>query len=123
MKLQNSLYTIVEESHSDEGYEYQIGLNADCEIYKAHFPGQPITPGVCIIQIAQELYELSMKRTTALVAIKNVKFITVMIPEPGKRYMYRFRKIVDDGEFAKFQVVVSLDDTVCAKLSLVCRLR
>ena len=34
---------------------FKVILNPDHLIYKAHFPGQPVTPGVCILQIIQEL--------------------------------------------------------------------
>ena len=45
------MFTILE----DKGQEVKIRLNPDHEIYRAHFPGNPITPGVCIVQIISEV--------------------------------------------------------------------
>lgn len=121
MILQNNLYTVKSNSQSDEGFEYHICLNADSVIYKAHFPGQPITPGVCIIQIAQELYELETTHALSIVKIKNVKFLSVMIPDQGNSFVYKFRKISEEGELVKFQVSVTSEDTTFSRMSLVCK--
>ena len=50
MILKNSLYKIA--SSNAEEKSFNLELVPDCLIYRAHFPEQPITPGVCIIQIA-----------------------------------------------------------------------
>ena len=57
MRLHNSLYTIQSKQSQDDAAQYVLILNAEHEIYKAHFPGRPITPGVCLLQIAKELLE------------------------------------------------------------------
>lgn len=57
MKLLDNLYHIIDENNCDVDHTYTIKLNAEHFIYAAHFPGEPITPGVCIMQIAQELLE------------------------------------------------------------------
>lgn len=120
MILKNNLYKVKSSLQSDEGFEYQIFLNADCVIYKAHFPGQPITPGVCIIQIAQELYELETTHVLSIAMIKNVKFLSIMKPEQGKSFVYKFRKISEERELVRFQVSVTSEETTFAKMSLVC---
>ena len=56
MILKNSLYTIADKRMEGSGIFYQILLDKNHFIYKAHFPNEPITPGVCIIQIAKELF-------------------------------------------------------------------
>ncbi|MBQ0740088.1 3-hydroxyacyl-ACP dehydratase, partial [Aquimarina celericrescens] len=34
-----------------------ITINKNHKIFKGHFPGNPVTPGVCMIQIIKELAE------------------------------------------------------------------
>ena len=60
MKLLNSLYSIRSKDVTDSFVRYDIHLDASHFIYQAHFPGDPITPGVCIIQIAKELLEANI---------------------------------------------------------------
>ena len=72
MKLQNEMFTIEE----DKGQEVKIRLNPDHEIYRAHFPGNPITPGVCIVQIISEVLGVQQHRQLALDSIVNLKFVS-----------------------------------------------
>lgn len=51
--LQDSFFDIVSES----GTQFVLRFHPEHPIYAAHFPGQPLTPGVCFVQIAFELLE------------------------------------------------------------------
>ena len=55
MILKNDFYHIAQASVDLPRATYEIALNAQHFIYQAHFPGEPITPGVCILQMACEL--------------------------------------------------------------------
>ena len=80
MILKNSLYVIEGQSVAEGTVCYDIRLQADHTIYKAHFPGEPITPGVCVIQMAKELLEDYLQRRLTIKAVKNVKFLAVVSP-------------------------------------------
>ena len=120
MKLLNSLYSIVSETHAESGYEYAIKLNPEHTIYKAHFPGEPITPGVCIMQIAVELFETALGCPIALNCVKNIKFLRIISPNDVLEVKYSLQKITREDGDIKVQVVVSVEADVYAKLSLVC---
>ena len=102
-------------------------------IYQAHFPGNPITPGACIIQIAQELYEQLCGHSVEILEVKNAKFLKTITPSPDNRYHYSFNNISADSDNDRMQVVVSDDDSstseaaepisIYAKFSLVCKSR
>ena len=116
MRLQNNLYKI--ESESADGY--RVSLIADSIIYKAHFPGKPITPGVCIIQIASELLGLLTGLTLSLIEVVNAKYLAVINPLETPEVTYTFSKFVRDdaARTLKVQVVVTSETTTCTKLSL-----
>lgn len=120
MKLQNSLYSIVSETHDENGHEYIIRLNPEHTIYKAHFPGEPITPGVCIMQIAVELFESALQHPIALNCVKNIKFLRIISPNDVTEVKYALQKVTKEEGDLKVQVTVSVDADVYAKLSLVC---
>lgn len=138
MILRNNLYTIQEKETDDNGARYRLSLNADNFIYQAHFPNQPITPGVCIIQIAKELLEdyLSDNGKTADIeewnsptkeievsSIKNVKFLSVISPKETPEVVYELKKITTDSETGdiKMQVIVSSKTSCLTKISLSCK--
>lgn len=120
MQLLDSLFTIISESLSDVSNAYTIRLNADHFIYAAHFPGEPITPGVCILQTACELAQLAFGRKLSIVKVKNVKFLRIITPGENPVVTYTISKMECDDAEARFQVTVSHEDTVFAKLSLIC---
>lgn len=116
MKLQNNLYTIVERNDNS----FRIALNAEDTIYKAHFPEQPITPGVCIIQIASELLNVYFNREISPSEVVNAKFLSVINPIETEEVVYAIGKMAynETDNTLKVAITVSSDKTVCAKLSL-----
>ena len=54
MKLKNQLFKINDIMPTADGMVCCVRLLSDSIIYKAHFPGEPVTPGVCIMQMAKE---------------------------------------------------------------------
>ncbi|MBR1633305.1 MAG: hypothetical protein IJ686_06080 [Bacteroidales bacterium] len=62
---------------------FHVRLNPEHIIYKAHFPEQPITPGVIIVRMAVELLSESLGRRVRLVAAPNIKFSSPLFPMPS----------------------------------------
>ncbi|MBR3677282.1 MAG: hydroxymyristoyl-ACP dehydratase [Alistipes sp.] len=121
MKLLDSLYTITSMEQTADGPTFTLELNAEHFIYKAHFPGEPITPGVCILQIAHELLEVHCATTLEIECVKNVKFLRVITPDATPVVRYAFQKIVFEENLVKCQVSVTAEDEALAKLSILFR--
>lgn len=119
MRLTDSFLIVESTQNTECGFEAVLRTNPEHPIYKAHFPGSPITPGVCVIQAAGELLANKLGRKLYLQSIKNVKFLMVIIPEEGKKIKYNFSNIVEDENGIKTQVVVSDESTIYAKISLI----
>lgn len=93
MKLKNNLFKINKIEDTDQGRKYSITLLADCKIYQAHFPGQPVTPGVCILQIAKELLEEEYGMSYEISDIKNVKFLYILSPKDDPDVVFTLTKV------------------------------
>jgi len=119
MRLIDNLFHIESINDTENGFEAVVLINPACPIYKAHFPGNPITPGVCVIQAAEELLENKLNRKIYLKTVKNVKFLSVIIPQEGKKLRYIFSNVTEEEEGLKTQIVVSDEVTVYAKISLI----
>ena len=97
MQLRNNLYTVTEKKVDGLTGYFELALTPSCFIYQAHFPSEPITPGVCIVQMGTELLEdllcegLQMKKV----------------------------EMSEDGSEVKAQMVVTSGDEEKAKISLV----
>lgn len=67
---------------SREGYEFfRVSLNPQSRIYDGHFPGEPVSPGVCGIQIILECAEESIGRKLRLTHIKQCRMTQLITPE------------------------------------------
>ena len=121
MILKNSLYTIADKRMEGSGIFYQILLDKNHFIYKAHFPNEPITPGVCIIQIAKELLEDYLHEEYEISYIKNIKFLSVLSPlsTPSVAYVFDKITILPETNECKTQVQVQQDNVLFAKLSII----
>lgn len=122
MKLRNDLYTVRYETQEDNGWQCEIALNPACFIYQAHFPGEPITPGACLLQIARELLEEHLHTSLVIVYIKDVKFMSVITPEETPVISYRFSHFDEtaEDEVKARVMVVSGDKSLCS-LSFTCK--
>lgn len=120
MKLKNSLYTITRQDTQENGASYDLTLHAEHVIYQAHFPGQPITPGVCIIQIAKELLEDYVVQPLEVQRVKNIKFLSVISPVETPAVTYLLQKVTQDDAGYKAQVEVVAGDKALAKISFFC---
>ena len=121
MILKNSLYTIADKKMDGSGIFYQILLDKNHFIYKAHFPNEPITPGVCIIQIAKELLEDYLHEEYEISYVKNIKFLSVLSPFSTPTVAYVFDKVtfLPETNECKTQVQVQQDNALFAKLSII----
>lgn len=130
MKLKNNLYKIISKEEVNSIFNYTVELNPSCVIYQAHFPGEPITPGVCIVQIGKDVIEdllleqSSASRRLEIIKAKNIKFLSVISPNETPILTYQVRKLVfsDDKMTIETQIVVNSDDKSMAKISLVLKL-
>ena len=127
MLLRNNLYTISQKEINGLNGCFTIELNSSHFIYLAHFPEEPITPGVCIVQIGQELLELLLEESCLkkyrleIKKVKNVKFLSVISPKNNTTIGYTMKKVEmsEDAMEVKAQIDVSFKDEIKAKISLV----
>lgn len=120
MILKDQLYSINGKQASDGGTVFSISLNPECFIYKAHFPGNPITPGVCIVQTACELLGELAGRKLEIAEAKDIRFLNILSPVNNKDVDFCFSAVVQDGDAVKAKVDVRKDEESFATISFTC---
>lgn len=120
MFFRNNLYFIDDIKRTDEGSIYTLHLNPGHIIYKAHFPGEPITPGVCIMQIGVELIADTVGSNVDIKTVKNVKFLSILRPN-CLTLSVEIHRIIIDGLNVNAHVVFSSTGVIIAKISLICQ--
>jgi len=115
MKLLNDFFRIT--ATTADGCTVQF--NPDHVIYRAHFPGNPITPGVCIIQMITEVLEQRLGCHLTLHAVKNVKFIVPVSPLQQPSLDVHFAAVqAADGQCSARGTITDAAGTVFTKFSM-----
>ena len=86
MKL-DSLYKVNDLSVLANTAVAKIVLNKDHDIFKGHFPDNPVMPGVCMMQIIKEPIEKVLDKNLFLQTSTNIKFMAKINPETNPDLM------------------------------------
>jgi 3-hydroxyacyl-[acyl-carrier-protein] dehydratase len=118
MILKDNFFTIKSQNITDIKAEFRIKLNSESFIYQAHFPNNPITPGVCLIQMAVELFSLLKNASFGIKTLKNVKFTAPINPLefPEVDFLLEFAK---NESLWQVKVLIKENETAFAKISMV----
>ena len=78
MLLEN-FYKIIHRKEREDGKrEIEIELNPGHALYQGHFPGQPVVPGVCTLQMIKESAEQIVSQPLQYVQIASSKFLSAI---------------------------------------------
>lgn len=79
--LMNDFYTIETLKREQNSFSCTVAFNPQHDIFKGHFPGQPIVPGVCMMEMVKELLEQLTDSKLWLRAAGQVKFLRFVTPD------------------------------------------
>lgn len=105
------------ENKNENDYTASVFLNKDHDVFKGHFPGNPVTPGVCMMQIIKELCEEILDEKLMLKTATNVKFMALINPDVNPDL--RLELSINSNEAGEIKVknTTYFEDTVALKLS------
>ncbi len=117
MVLKDFYKVLSEEKISDSKYNITILVNEKHEVFKGHFPGNPIMPGVCMIQIIKELTESITKSSLMIQSLANVKFMALINPEVTPELRLELDVTTTEDGLVKVKNTTYFNDTTALKLS------
>ncbi len=109
-------YSIKEFNFTDNQLKAIIELNPEHEVFKGHFPNNPVTPGVCMLQILKELTEQATNTNLFIKECSNVKFMALINPETNPILAITI-DINPLEENFKIKASASFDETVALKVN------
>ncbi len=114
--LLKDFYTVKAINTVENSTTAAITINNNHEVFKGHFPNNPVTPGVCMMQIIKEITETVVGEKLFMTSSSNVKFMAIINPEvtPDLELSIVITKN-DDGY--KIKNVSKFNDTIALKLS------
>jgi 3-hydroxyacyl-[acyl-carrier-protein] dehydratase len=58
----------------------RVTINAQHPLYKGHFPEQPVTPGVVLVEIIRQVLSSVVNKQLMMDSAKELKFMAPVIP-------------------------------------------
>lgn len=117
MILEN-FYTIKSKQISEDqvNHAFEIIINNKHDIFKGHFPDNPVMPGVCMMQIIKEITESVIGKKLFMEKCSNVKFLAIINPDKTPKLTLELQIIKIDSK-VKVKNTTKFGDTVALKLS------
>lgn len=114
--LLNKLYKTVslDVVADGSGFLAEIELDPGHPVFEGHFPGNPILPGVCSVQIVRELLEQSLHNSLRMNRAGNIKYLGFV--NPVTMPLLTFQLLVKSGE----SEIITCSATISAQGIIVC---
>ena len=106
----------------DTGVRAQFNFPQNLELFKGHFPANPILPGVAQIEMTRFAVETFFKKKVSIKKIKKTKFSSLI--RPGTPVFLDIQIVsVEPGDnghdLITTRVTVHSDDKIAGKLNLI----
>ena len=76
--------------------EALLEINPVHKIFEGHFPGHPVVPGVCMLQMVKEILEKALGQSTRLVKADQLKFLAIIDPVKQPTIQAQLKYSFDD---------------------------
>lgn len=114
--LIKNLYKILSIEREGDKVNTTIFIYKEHEVFKGHFPNDPVMPGVCMIQIIKEITEQVVDKKLFMAQSNNIKFKAIINPETHPELQLQLT-IKNDREHIKVKNVTKFGDTVALQMS------
>lgn len=114
----NEVFRIANLKHTAGEIKADLSVNESSPVLVGHFPGQPVVPGACMVQLIKAVLEGVLACPILLKKAGNIKFINMITPGsnilPNLSISY---KIVEDELIVTAQIITG--DVTCFKMQAV----
>ena len=118
--LLNNFYKVLSLEKTDSHKHLAVVLiNEKHDVFKGHFPGNPIMPGVCMMQIIKELTEQITKSSLIMQTLTYVKFMALINPDVTPELRLELDITTTEDNLVKVKNATFFNETVALKLSSV----
>jgi 3-hydroxyacyl-[acyl-carrier-protein] dehydratase len=96
--MQPNLYQIHSFTVNGDIIEATVILSKEHPVFEGHFPGNPILPGVCTLQITRELIQKAVGKNLMLSKAANIKYLGFVSPVSTPAVDFSILLKHEDGE-------------------------
>ena len=76
-------FVIKSGERADDGtWVFTISVNGSHEVFKGHFPGKPVVPGVMTLMMTRKCVEQALGLgSTRIASVKDAKYVSPIVPD------------------------------------------
>jgi len=116
--LIKDFYKIIDLTSSETGITASIKLNPHHEVYKGHFPDQPVVPGVAQLQIVKEILESHFGEELFMGNISQVKYLIPINPNEVTELNISINPKIDMEGNIKTNLLISFGEAIFTKAKI-----
>lgn len=99
--LINDLYTFTPLEMTPGRIYVKVRFDPSHAIFKGHFPGKPVVPGVCLVQAIEEVLGNHLGRDLGLSDAVNIKFLQMIDPQENAEIILEIDFVPEKTGFVK----------------------
>ena len=92
-----------------------LEINPLHKIFEGHFPGQPVVPGVCMMEMIKEVTETVTGREMFLQRADSIKFLSVIDPNINRNVQARIKYVDIENNLIEFEATLFKEDIIYLK--------
>jgi 3-hydroxyacyl-[acyl-carrier-protein] dehydratase len=108
------LFKVASFAHEGSFVNAILNIDGDNDIFKGHFPDQPVVPGACMLQIVKDTMAGALNSSIRLVKADNIKFLSLVQPSTGALQL-QISYLLTDNDI-KLNATLTANESVCMKL-------
>ncbi len=117
MLFKNDFYKVNASNTVEETTTFTIEIEKDHDIFKGHFPENPVTPGVAQMEIVKELVSEATNTEAKLVSMGNCKFLAILNPNENSIVDVILKINETEDKQLKVSAVIKDESTSFLKMS------
>ena len=112
----SDLFTIHHLQTSGNSFSAEVHLDPSHPVFKGHFPGKPVLPGVFLVQIVAEVISKIKGRSFIVQEAANIKFLSIIDPDSHGVITLEGSVLEEPGEILTIDATIRQDQLLFAKM-------
>lgn len=115
MNLQGDFFKVTNIHAESNLVKATVELNPLHQIFEGHFPGLPVVPGVCMMQMVKELVETVTGNKTMLSKADMMKFLVIINPLENRIVDVELKYKANEMDRLEVNASIMVGTAVCFK--------
>lgn len=113
--LKNDFFMLSNLSTSGDTITAKFQLNGKNKIFNGHFPGNPVVPGACMMQMVKEITEAALGLKIQLTKADELKFLQIIDARKHNMLQMQLKYFLQENGIISISAILLNEKQVCFK--------